>query len=462
MFVIVLLIASAIMFTFALIFTIESLHEKEPRSPMFGAAGVVFSVLLSLIIIFVPLLRIPATFFFGLGGIFVLIVLIPGKPYARAVKGTMGHVVGNPKRFDERDIVFARIRLGNEGSSGQKGCYTKYYKEMYPEKEEPDAVRREKGMLGKNGGGAIDNSYPPNISMLHSAFDIPDLLGPHTKAEPQPDEVPIKMDPAKATEIAKNYAKHIGADLVGVCKVNPLWVYSHRGEIHFDNWDDWGKEITGVPPYALVMCTEMNWEHVSSAPHTPAVSESANCYARGAYLGITMARWFAHMGYKGVAQNTRRYDTLLSPLAVDAGLGEIGRNGYLIAPKYGTRVRVFATLTDMPLMPDKPISIGADEFCRKCKKCAESCPSKSLPMDNKVVHNGVEKWKLNEESCFEYWSKVGTDCSVCMAICPFARPDTFSHRIVRGLMARSPVARTLFPYMDNVLYGKKWRSRKVS
>lgn len=153
---------------------------------------------------------------------------------------------------------------------------------------------------------------------------------------------------------------------------------------------------------------------------------------------------------------------ILPPLAVDAGLGEIGRQGYLIAPKYGARVRVFATLTDMPLVVDKPISIGVDEFCEKCLKCADSCPSKSIPTGEKTVCRGIEKWKLDEDSCYDYWSRVGTDCGICMAICPFSRPDSYFHRFIRRFVAHSPVAKALFPHIDNFIYGKTWKSRSVA
>jgi len=167
------------------------------------------------------------------------------------------------------------------------------------------------------------------------------------------------------------------------------------------------------------------------------------------------------MGYRGVAQNSRHYDIALPPLAVDAGLGEVGRLGYLIAPKFGARVRIFAVLTDMPLVPDKPISIGVDEFCKWCKKCAESCPSRSILMEDKVVYNGALKWKLDAESCFDYWTKVGTDCSICMAVCPYSRPNTLLHRIVRWYVVRSRLAQKYFPLVDNFLYGRKWRPKPV-
>lgn len=35
-------------------------------------------------------------------------------------------------------------------------------------------------------------------------------------------------DPGKMSKIIKKVAKFFGADLVGICKVNPLWIYSHR------------------------------------------------------------------------------------------------------------------------------------------------------------------------------------------------------------------------------------------
>lgn len=458
-----LLLADLILLALVLSFTLESTQEQEPRAAKVGKAGVCLALLLAGLILLAPSLHLAIALLFLLILGFIGFCLLPGKPNAAALAGAQGHVVGEGERFDERDIVFARQRMQADGSPQQAAVYRRYY-DTHPDREAPDAQRRSKGLLGTV--ASIDQGWPPNVAMLHAGFDMPDILGPHGVGEPdshaQAGRETVNTDPAQATERVKNLARHIGADMVGVCKVNPLWVYSHRGEIHYNNFEEWGRELTDYPPYAVVFLTEMNWEHVSAAPHSPSVVESANDYAKGSYLSTYLARWFAHMGYRGVAQNTRRYDTLLCPLAVDAGLGEVGRHGYLIAPKYGARVRIFATLTDMPLVPDTPISIGVDEFCRRCKKCAEACPSRSIPHGGKVTFNGVSKWKLDEDSCFDFWSKVGTDCSICMAICPFSRPDTFSHGLVRWLVARSAVAKALFPTLDNLIYGTKWKSRQVA
>lgn len=452
----VLLLADLFLLGGAAYFTVESLREQEPHAPKVGAGIVLFLLLLGAAIAWIPGLRIFLAMAFGLGVLFGLLLLVPGRPDTRVLEGAEGHIVAESERHDERDIPFARLRSVPPGTE----TYRRYY-EMHPEREEADAKRRQKGLLGTP--GRIDGGYRPNVSMMEAAFDMPLFLGPYVVAEPGLDTQPAQISPEKATEIVKGYALHLGADMVGICRVNPLWIYSHRGEIFYDRWDDWGKELKpeDLPPYAVVMLTEMDVGHVYGAPHTPTVAESARGYSKGAYLSTLLARWFAHMGYRGIAEHTRRYDIVLPPLAVDAGLGEVGRLGYLMAPKFGPRVRIFATLTDMPLIPDKPISIGADEFCRRCKKCAESCPSTSIPLGDKVVFKGALKWKLNEDSCFEYWSRVGTDCSICMAVCPFSRPNTLLHKVVRWFVARSPVARKAFPTVDNFLYGKHWRSKPV-
>jgi len=436
------------------VFLTECLREKERRAARVAAAVICFFVILVPVILWSPGLRFLPDMVFTILICLVFLLFIPARPNQEALVGAAGHLAGSVQRFDERDAVFARLRLTPENEP----YYRKYYDDR-PDQEEADAQRRAKGLLGTL--GSIDNAYQPLNAMVHASFDIPDILGHSAKSAPVEGEERKRWDPAQATEMVKQFALHSGADMVGICKVNPLWVYSHRGEIHYGNYHEWGEKLDDFPAYAVVMLTEMNWDHVSSAPHSPSVAESANDYAKGAYLSTVMGRWFAHMGYRGVAQNTRNYDTVLVPLAVDAGLGEVGRQGYLIAPRFGARVRVFATLTDMELIPDKPLSLGIDEFCERCKKCSDTCPSRSIPAGEKTVTNGIRRWKLDEDSCFEYWSKIGTDCSICMAVCPFSRPDTFSHKLVRAMLEKSLVARRWFPAADNLIYGKRWRPKPV-
>ncbi len=441
----------------ALYFMFESIRERESRATYFGMAGAIFHLLLVPVIIWVPFLTVSITILFCLYILGFIACCVPGRLDPRALKGSMGHVVGEVKQFDERDTVFARI----EGlqSHPEIDQFQEYY-QRHPEFKEYDEKRIDCGFpVGPI--GTIDHYYPPTKAMTEANWNMCLFIGDQPVVEPSPEAGKNTLPPEKTTEIVKEFALHLGADLVGVCKVNPLWAYTHRGEIPYDK-AEYGKKLPEPLPFAVVFAVEMGYEHVSTAPHTPAVAESITQYCKGEFISTILAQWFSLMGYCARAQHFLYYDHIMVPLAVDAGLGELGRQGYLISPKSGCRVRVFATTTDMPLVPDKPISIGVDAFCRRCKKCATSCPSRAIPLEEKTVHNGVEKWKLDEQSCYTFWGKVGTDCAICMSICPFSRPDNPLHRLVRWIVARSPLAQTIFPQIDRIIYGKRWSPKKIS
>ena len=73
---------------------------------------------------------------------------------------------------------------------------------------------------------------------------------------------------------------------------------------------------------------------------------------------------------------------------------------------------------------------------------------------------GALKWKLNAETCFDYWGKIGTDCCVCMRVCPWSHARTFPHRLIVWLIARNKHARRIFEKMDDIFYGRKPRPKK--
>ena len=439
---------------FMLIALIDSWNEKEGRAILISELGFLFHILLGPAMVVYPVAQQFGLVYFGAIAVFGLIMLIPGPTNERALKGTMGYAVEDVKKVDERDIVFARNKLRPDSEE-----YKTYY-EAHSNLEEMDKAIRDTGVLNTTAG--IDRA-PMNLAMMHSSFVMPRFLAEYAVGEPIEGRPRPDVTMEDATDTVKNFAKHLGACAVGVCEVNPKWVYSKRGEIHFDNWEDWGKDIPDLPKYAVVFAVEMNFEHVMAAPHTPTVAESANRYAEGAYISTVLTQWFKDMGYKGVAQHLRHYDVMTTPLAVDAGLGELGRLGYLITPGQGPRVRVFATLTDMPLLTDKPISFGVEEYCTQCGKCSTTCPSNSIPLGDKTVHNGIEKWKLDALTCYQYWSQVGTDCAICMAACSFSRPNTPLHSIVKWFIKRkNPLALRIFPHIDDLFYGKDWKPRKVS
>jgi reductive dehalogenase len=455
MFSAILLLANGVFLAAAIVFTWDSIREQEPRATKVGFGGILAMVLLGVVTLLFPGLRWFAAIIFAMLILSFLLCLAPGRSNPQALQGSQGYVAGDVQRFDERDVVFARIRSLPPGSE----VYKLYY-QMHPEREEKDSKRRAAGgPLGRP--GSIDGEHYPNVAMLKGTFHLPLYLGQKEKVEPSPEPSTFPMDPKEATERIKGFARHLGADLVGVCRVDPRWVYSNRGEIFYDNWDDWGKEIPPPLPFAIVIAVEMDRKLVRGAPHTSSLVESGVNYAKGAYISTILANFIAHLGFPAIAHHFRHYDLVLVPLAVDAGLGELGRFGYLITKEFGPRVRLAAVTTSLPLVPDEPVDLGVQGFCAWCLRCADTCPSGSIPKAGKVVFNGVEKWKLDEEGCFGYWAKVGTDCNICMGVCPYSRPNRSLHRLTRWMVVISPIARALFSYVDNIVYGRRWHPGRV-
>jgi hypothetical protein len=82
-------------------------------------------------------------------------------------------------------------------------------------------------------------------------------------------------------------------------------------------------------------------------------------------------------------------------------------------------------------------------------------------MGKKTEHNGFLKWKIDAETCSQYWNQVGTDCSICMIFCPYSRPKSPLHDLIRWLIKHSYFAPKVFPLIDDLIYGKKWKPKPV-
>lgn len=460
-------------------FFVSCIWEKEKRASVFAFLQFVgMSVVLGVFLVLVTygfFNTIPGkvTLCLGYFGAIsaALLLLKKTAPNPVALKGTQGLMTGQVNRLDERQIVFARNRSLMPGTEQ----FDIFYKQ-FPQYREYDDKRRAMG--GPQGHiGTVDNPHADvNNAMTFASINMPHYLGDASKVTPKRhpalekklENKKIDITPQAATERVKGYTKRLGASLVGITRLNPLWVYSRRGEIFYDNWEDWGKKIHLDHKYVIVFAEEMDFGLVGTAPHTPTNIESMFNYAKGAFISTQLASFIANLGYSATANHLRHYDSLMVPLAVDAGLGELSRMGYLITKEFGPRVRLSAVTTDLNLVPDKPVDIGVDHFCEVCKKCAVCCPSKSIPDTDKEEVNGTTRWLLNAETCFEYWAKVGTDCNRCMMVCPWSHARTFPHKVILYMIARNALARKLFALMDDIFYGQqpkpktgpKWTSYK--
>jgi reductive dehalogenase len=212
---------------------------------------------------------------------------------------------------------------------------------------------------------------------------------------------------------------------------------------------------------AVVMAVEMDYDLVQTAPTGGAAAATGLGYSKMAFMAGLLAQFIRNLGYRALPCGN---DTALSiPMAVEAGLGELGRNGLLITEPFGPRVRLCKVFTDLPLVPDEPRFLGVEQFCRVCLKCADDCPSRAISFGDRTkealnisTNPGVLKWPVNGEQCFKYWVANGLDCSTCIRVCPFNQEVGWFHDAVRVGIRQAPWLDRLFLWFDGALgYGKQ-------
>ena len=337
-------------------------------------------------------------------------------------------IVGEIQRWDERDIVFARADLFRFFGTDSPQ-YRAYYRAHPGYLEYDTKISRMRG-LGRTGG--IDSPmFEAQFEMMRKISTEPFVAG-LSDAALHPPEIPA----ARAALKVKSLARLLGADLVGIGPLRQQWVYSHVGRTRGDQrgYPPWGKPIDlGHHTHAIAMGFQMDYDLIQCAPDFPVLLATAKGYATGAWVAVQLAHYIRMVGYDARAHHFGNYQVLCVPIAVDCGLGELSRAGFLLTKEYGLGLRLAVVTTNMPIAHDKPVDIGVQSFCEQCKICAEQCPIGAIPMGDKVEVNGVKRWKLDEQKCYRYWHASGTDCGICMASCPWTKPPTLFHKFVGTL-----------------------------
>ncbi len=343
-------------------------------------------------------------------------------------------------QVDERDVIFAREEYA-PGSPQYEAYYARH-----PDKKAIDDSMRATPELLAPGGRFYD---PIESGRIDSLFDVIRTLT--TGVDGEIAAARTATDPARLSADIKALTRRLGAADVGIARLNPMFVYSHVGR----GPERWGEPIRNDHRFAVAFTLEMDSRAVDTAPRLPITDESARQYLRGAKISVALAAYIRALGYPARAHIAGgNYQIMLPPVAHDAGLGELGRMGYLISPRFGARIRLGAVTTDMPLVPDQPIAFGVQDFCKRCKKCATNCPPAAIPAGEKAQVRGAWKWPLHIERCLRFWRIIGTDCGLCMRVCPYSHPPTFAHNLIRAGIRRSAFARTVSVWGDDLIYGR--------
>ena len=278
-----------------------------------------------------------------------------------------------------------------------------------------------------------------------------------SELEPAPMGRP-ETSPEEASQMVRKAAQLFGADQVGFAELDRRWVYSHYFDeetkeafpIKFSDeegyeqhdqpvrLDDGTRVIPKEMKYVVVLLHEWG-KDLDGTEHAPTLLTeglSTLAYARMAPTLWMLAEFIRGLGYNAIPAAN---DTALSiPLAIDAGLGQVGRHGLLINPKVGARCRISKIFTDLPLEPAGAVDSGITEFCNACLKCVPKCGTKAIttggrsfePLDESNA-TGVLTWKVDAKKCMTFQNRVGSTCSTCVRRCAWTKPPNRMYAIPR-------------------------------
>ncbi len=326
------------------------------------------------------------------------------------------------KRIDEREQGWNLAERGDFGAAVQSGYYR------------------------------FSMKYPLSNAMMEMLFKF----RPMVDGEVASSQAPLPPAPELLSRHIKSLAYFLRADIVGICRL-PQWaVYSY---------DRKGEPVELRHDFAIVIVIDQDHKTMngSTGDDWISCSQSYMGYATSAFITCMMAKYIRQLGYPARAHHFSNYQVAVTPLLLLAGIGEVCRAGIVLNPFLGTRFKAAVVTTSLPLQPDKPIDFGLQEFCQKCRKCAVECPSKAIPMDDKVMYNGYEVWKFDVERCTKYRiiNPNGSACGRCIRVCPWNKPKGWAHDAVRWMNKHTPFLDKLMVRMDNIWgYGKQVKDYK--
>ena len=208
------------------------------------------------------------------------------------------------------------------------------------------------------------------------------------------------------TEKIRGKAREMGFGEVGFTRLDRKYVFAAKKRwVKFE--------------HSICLALEQDYEQTQTIPDMEAEYAHYGTYEIMGELALALADYIRALGYRAQIHSPNDNSAAYIPMFVEAGLGQLGANGQLLSPHFGSRARLMMITTDAPVIHDKPIDYGIQTFCQKCQVCVNRCPGRALVRD-KVWWRGVEKNKLIYDRCRPVMARYD-GCGVCIKVCPVQR-----------------------------------------
>ena len=263
--------------------------------------------------------------------------------------------------------------------------------------------------------------YTDEISEYRKGHD--ERMVPHIELAARSADVEPTGEPDPTVDVTESIrlrARELEFGEVGFTRLDRRFVYASR--------KSWAKFS-----HAICLAMEQDYDQTQTIPSLEAEHAHFGTYEVESVAGEELADHIRELGYHAQIHSPSDSSAAYIPMFVAAGLGQLGANGQLLSPHFGSRARLMIISTDAPVRYDAPIDYGFHKFCQQCQVCVARCPGRAL-VKEQVWYRGVQKNKLIYDRC----RPVMVDyegCAVCMKVCPvqkFGMQEVMEHYVETG------------------------------
>jgi len=164
---------------------------------------------------------------------------------------------------------------------------------------------------------------------------------------------------------------------------------------------------------AIVLTFPIGMDIINEIPSDKTQELNNDLYEKFGNITYELSDYLREEGFATQVAHPMEGLTDLSKLGQEAKLGYIGKNGLLITPELGPRLKVSAILTTIENLPysQENSHEWVRNYCKRCSKCIKACPEEALIEKN----DKLAKANIIDEKCIG----CSQGCTYCIEACPF-------------------------------------------
>ena len=330
----------------------------------------------------------------------------------------IGHTVKVPKTLrgpspsDEEEIVQVPEELERVAGIPLQQDTVTFYSRHYP-------------VESHNVENFVYRKWSRQVSDIKETRDEHERLNrPIVKAAAESGNIEPTVEPTPGKDVTaeiKAKALELGFAMVGITAYDPRYTYKSKR--------NWVKPF----PHAICLAMEQPYEETQTIPSEPAESAVFATYRREGRVGLELADYIRSIGYHAQVHSPNDASSVVHPMFVQAGMGQMGAMGYLLSPPLRLSTQADDDYHRRLGVLRRASGLRYPRLLHHLSSVREPMSGRAL-MREQVWWRGVEKFKIIAKRCRPVMARYAA-CGICMRVCPIQRyglPAVMDHYATTG------------------------------